>query len=73
MKKKKEAYRRDRQTISKSGQEQTLPTQLSQLETGQDGNVLLRICLCRPTTFQGYGIEWSRHIEKTVLLYVPVC
>ena len=43
--------------MSKSGQEWTLPAQLGQLNTGQDGKGLLQIHLCAPTTFQGYGIE----------------
>ena len=43
-KKKKEADRRSgEKTISKSGQEWTLPAQLGQLKTGQDGKGLLRI------------------------------
>ena len=33
--------RRDGKTISKSGQEWTLPAQLGQLKTGQDGKGLL--------------------------------
>ena len=41
-------------TISKSGQKWTLPAQLGQLITGQDG----RGFICgAPTTFHGYGIE----------------
>ena len=48
-KKKKEAdRRRGRKTISKSGQEWTMPTQLGQLKTGQDGKGLLRIHLRCP-------------------------
>ena len=51
-KKKKEADRRNRRrggkTISKSGQEWTLPTQLGQLKTGQDGKGLLQIHLWCP-------------------------
>ena len=35
-------------TISKSGQEWTLPAQLGQLETGQDGKGLLQIHLWCP-------------------------
>ena len=35
-------------TISKSGQEWTLPAQLGQLKTGQDGKGLLRIHLWCP-------------------------
>ena len=35
--------RRGGKTISKSGQERTLPAQLGQLKTGQDGKGLLRI------------------------------
>ena len=35
-------------TISKSGQERTLPAQLGQLKTGQDGKGLLRIHLWCP-------------------------
>ena len=43
-KKKKEAdRRRGGKTISKSGQEWTLPAQLGQLKTEQDGKGLLRI------------------------------
>ena len=52
--KKKEAdRRRGGKTISKSGQEWTLPAQLGQLKTGQDGKGLLRIkFICGgPTTF----------------------
>ena len=45
-KKKKEGdRRRGGKTISKSGQEWTLPAQLGQLKTGQDGKGLLRIHL----------------------------
>ena len=48
-KKKKEADRgRGGKTISKSGQEWTLPAQLGQLKTGQDGKRLLRIHLWCP-------------------------
>ena len=44
-KKEKEAdRRRGGKTISKSGQEWTLPAQLGQLKTGQDRKGLLRIC-----------------------------
>ena len=43
---KKEAdRRRGGKTISKSGQEWTLPAQLGQLKTGQDGKELLQIHL----------------------------
>ena len=46
---KKEAdRRRGGKTISKSGQEWTLPAQLGQLKTGQDGKGLLRIHLWFP-------------------------
>ena len=59
-KKKKEAdRRRGGKTILKSGQEWTLPAQLGQLKTGQDGNCCEFICGA-PTTFQGYGIEQNR-------------
>ena len=45
-KKKKEVdRRRGGKTISKTGQEWTLPAQLGQLKTGQDGKGLLRIHL----------------------------
>ena len=44
-KKKEAARRRGGKTISKSGQEWTLPAQLGQLKTGQDGKGLLRIYL----------------------------
>ena len=48
-KKEKEAdKRRGGKTISKSGQEWTLPAQLGQLKTGQDGKGLLRIHLWCP-------------------------
>ena len=48
-KKKKEAdRRRGGKTISKSGQEWTLPAQLGQLKTGQNGKGLLRIHLWCP-------------------------
>ena len=48
-KKEKEAdRRRGGKTISKSGQEWTLPAQLRQLRTGQDGKGLLRIHLWCP-------------------------
>ena len=44
-KRKKEADRRGGKTISKCGKEWTLPAQLGQLKTGQDGEGLLRIHL----------------------------
>ena len=40
--------RRGGKTISKSGQEWTLPAQLGQLKTGQDGKGLLQIHLWCP-------------------------
>ena len=47
--KEKEAdRRRGGKTISKSGQEWTLPAQLGQLKTGQDGKGLLQIHLWCP-------------------------
>ena len=47
--KRKEAdRRRGEKTISKSGQEWTLPAQLGQLKTEQDGKGLLRIHLWCP-------------------------
>ena len=47
--KEKEADRkRGGKTISKSGQEWTLPAQLGQLKTGQDGKGLLQIYLWCP-------------------------
>ena len=47
--KKKEAdRRRGGKTISKNGQEWTLPAQLGQLKTGQDGKGLLQIHLLCP-------------------------
>ena len=49
MEKEKEAdRRRGGKTISKSGQEWTLPAQLGQLKTGQDGKGLLRVHLWCP-------------------------
>ena len=50
-KKKKAARRRDGKTVSKSGQEWTLPAQLGQLKIGQDGKGLLGIHLWRPDNF----------------------
>ena len=47
----KKKERRGGQTISKSGQEWTLPARLEQLKTGEDGKGLLRIHLGAPTTF----------------------
>ena len=47
-KKKKEDRRRGGKTISKNGQEWTLPAQLGQLKTGQVGKGLLRIHLWCP-------------------------
>ena len=46
--KKKADRRRGGKTISKSGQEWTLPAQIGQLKTGQDGKGLLRIHLWSP-------------------------
>ena len=47
-KKKEVDRRRGGKTISKSGKEWTLPAQLGQLKTGQDGKGLLRIHLWCP-------------------------
>ena len=47
-KRKRGDRRRGGKTISKSGQEWTLPAQLGQLKTGQDGKGLLRIHLWCP-------------------------
>ena len=47
-KKKEAGRRRGGKTISKSGQEWTLPAQLGQLKTGQDGKGLLQIHLWCP-------------------------
>ena len=44
-KERKTDRRRGEKTISKSGQQWTLPTQLGQLKTGQDGKGLLQIHL----------------------------
>ena len=49
--------RRGGKTISKSGQEWTLPAQLEQLKTGQDGKGLLRIHLWCPEDLPGL---WDR-------------
>ena len=46
--KKKADRRRGGKTISKCGQEWTLPAQLGQLKTGQDGKGLLQIHLWCP-------------------------
>ena len=60
-KRKKEAdRRRGGKTISKSGQELTLPAQLGQLKTGQDGKGSLRIHLWCPDDLPRL---WDR-IEK---------
>ena len=57
-KKKKEAdRRRSGKTISKSRQKWTLPAQLGQLKTGQDGKGLLRIHLWCPDDLPGL---WDR-------------
>ena len=61
----KEADRkRGEKTISKSGQEWTLPAQLGQLKTGQDGKGLLRIHLLCPDHLPRSWdrIEWNRSI-----------
>ena len=51
-KKKKEAdRRRGGKTISKSGQAWTLPAQLGQLKTGQDGRDCCEFICGAPTTF----------------------
>ena len=60
--KEKEADRRRAgNTISKSGQKWTLPAQLGQLKTGEDGKGLLRIHLWCPDNlprlWDGIGIE----------------
>ena len=47
-KKKRQTEKRGGKTISKSGQEWTLPAQLGQLKTGQDGKGLLQIHLWCP-------------------------
>ena len=58
-KKEKEADRRNGgTTISKSGQEWTLPAQLGQLKTGQDGKELLRFHLWCP-----YDLEFDSHLS----------
>ena len=57
-KKEKEAdRRRGKKTISKSGQEWTLPAQLGQLKTGQDGKDCFEFICGAPATFHGYEIE----------------
>ena len=63
MKKKKEADRRSGKTISKNGQEWTLPAQLGRLKTGQYGKGLLPTHLC----FQGYGIESKNRNSRVCL------
>ena len=47
-KRKRGRQKKGGKTISKSGQEWTLPAQLGHLKTGQDGKGLLRIHLWRP-------------------------
>ena len=47
--------RRGGKTISKSGKEWTLPAQLGQLKTRQDGKEFCEFICGAPTTFQGYG------------------
>ena len=68
-KKEKEAdRRRGGKTISKSGQEWTLPAQLGQLKTGQDGKGLLRIQLWCPDDLQRL---WDR-IENSINCHLVV-
>ena len=57
--------RRDGKTISKSGQEWTLPAQLRQLKTGQDGMELLQIHLWCPDDLPRL---WDR-IEKKIIIH----
>ena len=65
-KKEKEANRRrGGKTLSKSGQEWTLPAQLGQLKTGQDGKGLLQIHLWCPDDLPRL---WDR-IENR---YIPI-
>ena len=56
-------------TISKRKQEWTLPAQLGQLKTGQDGKGLLRVHLWCPDDLPRLWdrIEW---FERPFLLYV---
>ena len=51
----------DGKTLSKSGQEWTLPTQLGQLKTGKDGKGLLRIHLWCPDDLPRL---WDNKIEN---------
>ena len=53
--------RRGGKTLSKCGQEWTLPAQLGQLKTGQDGKGLLQTHLWCPDAFQGYRIEQKKN------------
>ena len=63
-KKKKEAdRRRGGKTISKSGQEWTLPAQLGQLKTGQDGKGLLQIHLWCPNDLPRLWDRIEKHIS----------
>ena len=63
--KKKEAdRRRGGKTISKSGQNWTLPAQLGQLKTGQDGKGLLRIHLWCPDDLPRL---WDRIDRNSIL------
>ena len=64
-------YRRGGKTISKSGQEWTLPAQLGQLKTGQDGKGLLQIHLwCPddlPRLWDRIEIEYHKTLHKQQL------
>ena len=66
-KKKKADGRRGWKTISKSGQEWTLPAQLGQLKTGQDGKGLLQIHLWCPYNLLRL---WDR-IENRIVKLTP--
>ena len=66
-KKEKEADRRrvgKRISVSKSGQEWSLPAQLVQLKPGQDGRGLLRVYLWCPDDLPSHGIEQNRMPKK---------
>ena len=52
--------------ISKSGQEWTLPAQLGQLKTGQDGMGLLRIHLWCPDDLPRLWDRIDRHINMSL-------
>ena len=61
--------RRGGKTISKSGQEWTLPAQLGQLKTGQDGKGLLQIHLWCPDDLPRLWDRMENRIEPWTSIF----